>query len=518
MKKNIWEFLGIQPAKNPDIPITFGDMNRLGARTSQDAGQPPPVTIYEKMMDLCGIYGWLRDENLARIQDAIESHDIYDSEMWGSLIEKRSHDDYDPSMLEAGLGTLLVDVSASYLFDRGLDFECTNEKVTDEIDTERQRALYDLYEENNMDVVLQESAVTSGIEGDVFFELWKPDGENQLVIIPHAGVEVFPIYYFRGGANSRRMPMCHICYEIEYSGAEAAVWKQTYWLDGGECYVSTQIWDLGGKPNEMRFIEEVRAPEKNGLPFIPIYHIRNKGKLNKYFGFSDYHAAKEILVELDKAMSDLADARAFNAFPTKVLKGPGLQDAQNSFKLGPNRVWYLGADTQADAKMLSVTSDFYAAMQKNIDILRDILLEVMETPPVALGHTENLRDTSGVALEVLFSRIASKTTRKRKYWEVLRHMNSDALRMMEIYNLGNFDGVYQNKLIWGDILPRSMERDVNTMVQAVAGKLMAPSSAMDYIGIEDPVEEQRKIKKERMNESPYGSETARPLDEDTEED
>jgi hypothetical protein len=363
-----------------------------------------------------------------------------------------------------------------------------------------------------MDVILQESAITAGIEGEVFFELWYPGNGEQLVVIPHAGIEVFPIYYFRGGANSRRMPICHVCYEIEYEGAEAAVWKQSYWLDKeGMCNVSTQIWDLGGKPGEMRFIKTVGEPMRNGLDFIPIYHVRNKGKLNKYFGFSDFHSAKEILVELDKAMSDLADARQFNAFPIKVLKGIGLE--ADSFPVAPNKVWYIG--TEGDAKTLAITSDFYAAMQKNIDILKDMLLEVMETPPVALGHTENLRDTSGVALEVLFSRIASKTTRKRKYWEVLRHMNSDALRMKEIYNLGNFRGEYQNKLIWGDILPHSMERDVNTMVQAVAGKLVAPSTAMDYIGIEDPAEEMRKIKEQRASESPYSSETARPLPEDT---
>lgn len=455
------------------------------------------VSVWDKIQDICGIRGWLKEENLARVQDAHKYHAIYDAKIWGSLIEKREPEEkFVPAMIESGLGTLLIDVSASALFERGINFRCGSYREKDEEDAKRERALYDLYRNNNMRVILAEAAITAGIEGDVFFELWKPENEDQGVIIPHAGIEVFPIYRFKGGYTPQQMTECHIVYEVEEPGYDEVVFKQSYRMAGGECYVGTSYWDTKKKAPL-----EINPEVSTGLPFLPVYHVRNKGKLNKYFGYSDFHNAKELLAEINKALSDITDARRMNAFPIKVLKGYGID--LDALKIAPDAVWEI--PEEGGAEVLSVGAEFFRAMKENLDHLIQILYWIMETPAIAMGDTANLRDTSGVALEILFNLLIKKTRRKQAYWDVLARMNADYLRMLEIFGIENFNGNYQNELVWGDIIPRSVDKDVDTALKAVTGKIWAPTRGMDYTGVEDADEELRKVAEENgriMN--PYG--------------
>ena len=114
-----------------------------------------PFTVYDHIQEICGIKGWLKDENIARIQDALKYHAIYDANIWGTLIEKREETDkFKPAMLESGLGTLLIDISSSALFECGINFQCGSYRDTEPEDARRERALYDFYRNNNMTVIL----------------------------------------------------------------------------------------------------------------------------------------------------------------------------------------------------------------------------------------------------------------------------------------------------------------------------------------------------------------------------
>jgi hypothetical protein len=334
----------------------------------------------------------------------------------------------------------------------------------------------------------------------VFFELWKPEGEKATVV-PRPSTEVFPVYRYKGGGYARNpMSACHIVYETE----PKLYYKRTYTLNNGTCWGIEETWrltDSGAKrEGDSRYFE-------TGLDFIPVYHVKNKGSLNRYFGLSDYDNAVDLLVELNKALSDQEDARRLNAFPIKWVQGWGVD--LNQLYVAPDAVWEVPEG--GSVGMLTVGAEFFRAMQENIDKLEQLIYWVMETPAIALGDTANLRDTSGVALEILFALLVKKTRRKQNYWNVLTKMNSDYLRMLELTGTNDFGGIYQNEIVWGDIIPRSIDKDVDTALKAVAGKLWAPTRGMDYTGVEDADEELRHVKEESEKLlNPYGAVTRPP--------
>jgi hypothetical protein len=393
----------------------------------------------------------------------------------------------------------MVDISASALFDRPLGFRCCDWRRKKDEDAYRERAIYSLWKDNEGATMLMESAISAGIEGDVFFELYRPEGETKLVIVPHSGVDVFPMYRFRGGYQSRYLNECHIFYEIEHPEYSDVFYHQVYYMSGGVCWTFNETyWIKNREVDQLSKSDEYQTL----LPFIPVYQVSNKKNLNSYFGHSDYHSAREIFVELNKAISDLSEARAFGAFPVTVLKGYGIDI--DSLKLEPGAIWEIpGEDGSADT--LSVSAEFYKAMFENIDKLQDLLCLIMEIPGVSIGRTENLRDTSGVALEILFSLLIKKTNRKRAYWNRLTTMNGDALRMMEIYGIDDFGGSTENELVWGDIIPRALDSSADVATKLVAADIWTHSRAMDYTGVEDADEELCLVKEEKNGLlDPYG--------------
>jgi len=457
--------------------------------TLDDTEGPADVLRYDKIQELLGITGWMRAENAARIKRALDAHAIFASNTWGTLLKKRTSTTHTPAMIEAGLGALAVRTTVAHLFGSGINFSAD--------DPNTQVAIYQLWKDNQMEIRLHEAGVTCCVEGDIFFEARAPIGAERVVLTPYPGLEVFPRYASHDDMLDGVMSQCDIVYTVDYSDVDDAVYQQCYFMSEGRCYYEANIWDItGGKPI---LLESPHAATDTGLTRVPVVQVPNERRLGKAFGYSDFHTSDELHLELNRGISDLSDARKFGAYPIKTISGTALD--KNSFNLGPDQLWNLGPD--GSAAMLSVGGEFFRAMKDAITMVRDMILDAMEVPPIAMGKANEFRDITGIALQLLYGPLVSKVERKRKYWTAgLMRLNQIALEIMELEGMGGFPSK-EHKLIWANIVPRSFASDVDSATKAVAARLWAPTTGMDYIGVENAETELQKVVAE--NETMLGA-------------
>ena len=98
----------------------------------------------------------------------------------------------------------------------------------------------------------------------------------------------------------------------------------------------------------------------------------------------------------------------------------------------------------------------------------------------------------------MFAAILSKTARKNMIWsDKLRSMYMDSLKMLSVYEGYKIPDDFDLEIIFHDPMPQNEAEQIQVLTSKLADGLVALSTAMDEIGIENPQEEIAKILEER---------------------
>jgi len=119
-----------------------------------------------------------------------------------------------------------------------------------------------------------------------------------------------------------------------------------------------------------------------------------------------------------------------------------------------------------------------------IDLVYRALHDLSESPRSAFGGIE--RDLSGVALEIELQPLLQKVKRKR----IIRaaaynRRNEMILKLLEKYQGEDF-GENRLRVVWGPVLPKDMDRKVNSEQVMVQTGIHSRRTAMDELGVMDP--------------------------------
>ena len=174
--------------------------------------------------------------------------------------------------------------------------------------------------------------------------------------------------------------------------------------------------------------DELIDSRPNPLGVIPVVHIPNVRVSGSPWGLADCYDIIPINRTYNEVSTDIADIINYHAAPVTIIIGA----KTNQLEKGANKVW--GGLTK-DARVenlegggagLKGAMDFLALMKKSMH-------EMTGVPETALGMSQQISNTSGVALSIQFQPLMNKWTQKvTQYSRGLQRINELVLLNLAI--------------------------------------------------------------------------------------
>ena len=343
-------------------------------------------------------------------------------------------------------------------------------------------ALYQVYEDNNLEQLDFETEIDCAILGDACYKvIWDQETRSVRITAP----DVQGIYTWWVGDNPSRVwrlaskynlgaDMVTGLYQVKPKGKTASL-VELWTTHDFELWVDDQ--PVEKKPNPYGFI-----------PFVIYPNLREP---KKGWGISDLSQIIEPQRELNRATSQLAKILELSGNPIAVLEN--VEEAEG-IAVRPGAVWNLPED--AKAYLLDLLQGGGVRLHIDyINLLYRILHDVSESPRAAFGGTE--RDLSGVALEIELQPLLQKVRRKRIIrTAAYNRRNQLVLRLLEKYRQESF-GDNNLRVVWGPLLPRDLAKLVTNEQALVQSGIHSRRRAMEEVGVKDPEAEFNRWLEER---------------------
>ena len=458
-------------------------------------------------MDETSITTQLTRCDIDRIRGYKELLDFYHGQHWEGR-ERRGE-----KRLTFNYAKVFIDKVTSYLMS-GINFAVDAVEDSDEARARAQRAeqaLYQVYEDNNLEQLDLETEIDCAILGDACYKvIWDAQAKRVRITAP----DIQGIYAWWLGDDiswvwsvaskySLSAEEAELLYGVKPKSKTATIVE--LWTDSEfELYLDNAL--VGKKPNPYGFI-----------PFIIYPNLREP---KKFWGISDLSQIMESQRELNRAMSQLSRILELSGNPIAVLENV---EESEDIAVRPGAVWNLPEDTKA--YLLDLLQGGGVRLHIDyINLLYRILHDVSESPRAAFGGTE--RDLSGVALEIELQPLLQKVRRKRIIrTAVYNRRNKMILKLLEKYRGESF-GDNHLRVVWGPVLPQDWARLVSNEQTLVQTGIHSRRRAMDEVGVKDPENEFNRWLEERetilrMNKelnarSTRGGERVRALAAETE--
>ena len=402
-------------------------------------------------------------ERLRRYKELL---DFYHGQHWEGYARRGE------KRLTFNYAKIFIDKVTSYLMS-GINFTAEAIQDADEARAGARRAeaaLYQVYEDNNLEQLDLETEIDCAILGDACFKvIWDAEAKRVRVSAP----DIQGIYAWWTGDDTSRVwrvaskysltsDEAEMLYEVKPKGKTASiveVWTARdfeLWLDNAQ---------VEKKPNPYGFI-----------PFIIYPNLREP---KKFWGISDLPQIMESQRELNRATSQLSRILELSGNPIAVLENV---EESEDIAVKPGAVWNI--PEEAKAYLLDLLQGGGIGLHINyIDLLYRILHDISESPRAAFGGTS--RDLSGVALEIELQPLLQKVRRKRIIRTVVyKRRNELILRLLEKYQNESF-GDNHLSVVWAPILPRDLARLVTNEQILVQSGIHSRRRAMDEIGVKD---------------------------------
>ncbi|MBI4337029.1 MAG: phage portal protein [Chloroflexi bacterium] len=344
-----------------------------------------------------------------------------------------------------------------------------------------QAALQEVAEANALEQLDFETEVDAAILGDGCYKvLWDIQERRVRVTAPDAQ----GIFVWWAGDDFSRLWRVASRYRLEAEdaaslygvsprGREATVvevWTEQefqLWVDG----------DLvGERPNPYSFI-----------PFIVFPNLREP---KEPWGASDLSPLMEPQRELNRALSQLSMILELSGNPIAVLEG--VEEARD-IAVQPGAVWEV--PERAKAYLLDLLQGGGVGLHVDyINLVYRALHDLSEAPRTAFG--DNVRNLSGVALEMEMHPLLQKVQRKRLIRSAVYRQRADlALRLLERHTGDSYRPV-RLRVQWGPLLPQDRGRLTRDEQALVAAGLHSRRRAMLALGVEDPDAELERVRLE----------------------
>jgi hypothetical protein len=317
-----------------------------------------------------------------------------------------------------------IDYLIRFTFGKGVHFGSPEE--TEAIIPKRLERVWEV--DNNKQQVLNEMAQTGFVSGDSFTkvayeEAWQ-DSSGQV----HPGrVRILPLN------PAFCFPEFH-----PHDRSRLLRFKQKYRFWGtsleGTRQVFTYVEILTDTTIEEYINDELISSRPNPLGVIPVVHIPNVAVSGSPWGLG---AAQDIITinrSYNETANDVADIINYHAAPVTVIVGAKASNLEK----GAKKVWG-GLPKDAQVFNLEGGSAGMAAGISYMEMLKTSMHELMNIPETALGTSQPVSNTSGVALSIQYQPLMNRHSQTvGQYGNGLERINELVLRTLAIKEPGIF--------------------------------------------------------------------------------
>lgn len=497
----------------------------------------------------------LGDAEFQRIIDEVKLYRRYDGDLtvWTNYV-KPADIDYDPTQLSMNYTRKIIDTIAAWQFEKEPTVTVKPDVLDDpalmvqpgytpsaDQQTENSRAkkkerlLSWVWKDNRMHEKLLAAAKDRAISRTgVYARLHYDTRRGEIKVLWHPSTEVITV------SNEWDVDELNEVHFIAFLDEEQTrLWKLSYYLiwkgdeDNGhyDCEIEEAIYDEDFNVIEMRV-----ARSSMGLDFIPVVQIPTDKLTGATIGVSDLEQMLSIADEIDRKLSDYSDAIKFEMFAITLLKNVDM-DPKKPFKVSPSAIWDLG-ETDKDvgnpeATRLESGFKFKEAIEAYLDRMYKALHEKSDVPIVNTADM-NTGGINELALQLLFSKIVSKTQRSWVIWQSrLQQLNEYILRYMKARQehgrfkydkewLSAVDDNYDSQIVFGLPLPQDQKALIEQLSLEITTEIESIKGAITRSGKENAEAKLMEILAERnlirRNNDPYGENipTETEIDEELE--
>jgi len=307
-----------------------------------------------------------------------------------------------------------TDYIINFTFSRGVSFR--SPKETEAIVPDILKRVWEV--DNNKHAVLWEIGQQGGVSGDCFVKVAYEEAWQDSTGAIHPGrVRILPLN------SSFAFPEFHphdrnrlIRFKLKYR-----FWGTS--MEGTrQVYTYTEI--LTDDMIEEYINDELIDSRPNPLGIIPVVHIPNTMVSGSPWGLADCHDVIVLNRNYNEVATDIADIINYHAAPVTVITGAKASNLEK----GPKKVWG-GLPKDAQVFNLEGGGSGLAGAIQYLELVKRAMHEMIGIPETALGQTQAISNTSGVALSITFQPLMNRYQQKIvQYGKGLEIINSLVMR------------------------------------------------------------------------------------------
>ena len=302
-----------------------------------------------------------------------------------------------------------IDYLNRFTFGNGVHFR--SPKLTEGIVPDRLERVWEV--DNDKQRVLMEMAQTGAITGDAFVKVAYEEAWVDTIGRAHPGrVRIMPLN------PAFCFPEFH-----PHDRGRLLRFKQKYRFWGTSLEGTRQVFTyteiLTDDIIEEYINDELIDSRPNPMGMIPVVHIPNIPVSGSPWGLSDAHDIITINRSYNEISTDIADIINYHAAPVTVIVGAKASNLEK----GAKKVW---GGLPKDAQVFNLEgggAGIQGALQY-LEQLKRSMHELMNIPESALGQSQPISNTSGVALAIQFQPLMNRWTQKSaQYGKGLEQIN-----------------------------------------------------------------------------------------------
>lgn len=414
--------------------------------------------------------------------------------------------------LAVALPSLIVKKSADFLFGESVKVLSGKGESSNE-----QKALDRFMEDNHMNILLYESALSNAYCGDSFIKVryGQPSGgvlpaelDPARVIIENLNAEyVYPQF---SRYDKSKIDVFH--YAVPFFALEEKKWYLNVESHsaGQILYTKYQLsplnYDHNGEITTFSIGSQVGNPQLvyTGVSIPLIVHIPNFSTSDTYEGLDDLSAMHDLFSELNNRMSQIAYVLDCHANPALAVAEGTLSDVDEdgnpNFRVAVDKVFEVASGEIVPQYITYGGSlqEAFTALDKTIKLI----LSIAEIPPLAVGMTDGqgggTSGASGIAVKFQLNSLLSKVNRKRQFYEKgLKQILYIAQKLEEIVGVADYETVIP-LLQFSDGLPADEMEQSQIYQLRTSAKLQSRKSAI--MALHGMTEEQAEIELQRIKD------------------
>lgn len=411
--------------------------------------------------------------------------------------------------ISVNLAGIICKKSADFLFGEDLKVLAGKGENTPEQDTFNR-----FMEENHLNIMLYENALTNAYAGDSFIKIrygqeyageLPPEIDEPRVMIESVNPEfVFPETV---SWDKKKIKCFHIAVPTYDADSEQWFLNVESHFAGKIKYsqytLSPIFYNMDNEPERFTIdgvVENSFFEVATGVNVPLVVHIPNLATADSWEGIDDLTEIHPLLDEINNRLSQIADILDKHSNPAMAVPSGLLgtdEDGNAQFRVAVDKVFEVMGKDDVVPQYITWNGQLNEAFQE-LDRLVDMVLTVTEIPAVALGKGDSgTSGASGLAIKWRMNSLLAKVNRKKQYYSKgLKQIFFIAQKLEEALGIADYE-ITIPVLTFQDGLPKDEMEQANIMsIRSGGAKTISQKSAIMLLN--GMTEEQAEAEIERI--------------------